>query len=195
LLLLAFAVFAQSGKEREPQPYDAQEAYEVYAAALAMDHLKGKLLIADTTVPFNECLDSRSDKPADAAIGDYKQANKTRWRLQRKFALKRNYQLISSEEVKRLQRPDPKGGLFWYFPRGVQVIHFSAVGFNADRTNAFVERDVVCGDLCGHGSPFLLQKRNGKWREYSPPWVENPDGTAQGTTITVQGMTICSWNY
>lgn len=188
LLLLAFAVSAQSGKEREPRPYDVQEAYEVYTAALAMDHLKGKLLIADTTVPFNECLDSRSDKPADAAIGDYKEANRTRWRLQRKFTLNRNYELLSNEEIERLRRPDPKDGFFWYFPRGVEIVHLSAVGFTADKTIAFVEMGVICGGLCGHGSPFLLQKRNGRWREYSPPWVENPDGT-------FQTITICSWNY
>jgi len=187
-LFFAFVAFAQSGKEREPKPYDIQEAYDVYAAALAMDDVKGKLLIADTTVPFNECLDPRSDKLADAAIDDYKETNKARWRLLPKFGLKRNYQLLSSEDIKRLQRSDPKGGFFWYFPPGVKLIHFSAVGFNADRTIAFVEMDVQCGGLCGHGSPFLLQKRKGKWGEYSPPWVENPDGT-------IQGITSCSWNY
>lgn len=187
-LSCAFAVFAQSANEPEPKPFDLQDAYDVYAAALVLDNSKGKLLIADTTVPFDQCLDSRSDKAADAAIADYKKRNNARWRLQRKFELKRDYQLLSIKEVEKLRRPDPKGGFFWYFPSGVEIVHFSAVGFNADRTIAFVEMDTMCGGLCGHGSPFLLQKRDGRWREYSPPWIENPDGTFHGTSI-------CSWNY
>jgi hypothetical protein len=187
LLFCAFAVFAQSANEPEPKPYDLQDAYDVYAAALVLDHSKGKLLIADTTSSFNQCLDSHSDKAADSAITDYKKRNNARWRLQRKFELKRDYQLLSSKEVEKLRQPDPKGGFFWYFPPGVEIIHFSAVGFNADRTIAFVEMDVVCGGVCGHGSPFLLQKRNSKWSEYSPSWDGNPD--------KFPVISTCSWNY
>ena len=188
MVFLLVRSFGQSAKETKPRPYNIQEAYEVYAAALTLDHGKGELLIADTTLPFNQCLDSRSDKLADAAINNYKDTNKVRWLLRPQLKLNRPYRLLAETEIKRLQQKDPESGFLWRFPPGVAVIHFSAVGFSADKTIAFVEMDVTCGGLCGHGAPFILQKRDGKWSEYSPPWTRNPDGT-------MRGPAFCMWNY
>jgi hypothetical protein len=201
LLFMAIAVSAQPGPESVPKPYDVQEAYEVYAAALTLDHAKGELLIGDTTLPIKNCLDPRSDKLVDAAIADYKEANESIWQLQRNFKLKSAYKLLSSSEIKDLQKPDPKG-FNWTLSHGTGIRHFSAVGFNSEKTIAFVEMDFVCGGLCGHGQPYVLQKRNGRWQEYRQDMAlhktdckENKDGTS---TCTVDGplfTTYCYWNY
>lgn len=188
LLLIAVSLSPQSAKEPVPRLYDVQEAYDVYAAVLALDHAKGDLLIGDTTVPFNRCLESRSDKLADAAIENYKKANENTWQLQRKLNLKSTYKLLSAREIEDLRKPDPQGGFNWHFRRGAGVYHFSAVGFSADETIAFVEMDFGCGGMCGHGNPYILRKKNGKWKQYDPPVVTNPDDTYNFPAS-------CSWYY
>jgi hypothetical protein len=164
----------------------------VYASALTLDHVEGdesrELIIADTTVPFDHCLESRSDKEVDAAIKDYKKANRFKWLLERKLKLGRTYKLLSIAEIEKLQIPDPQGGFFWRFPEAVTIRSLSAVGFNADKTVAVVEMDFECGGQCGHGGPFILQKQKGKWIRYSPPAVRTPDGS-----WTLPGS--CGWSY
>jgi hypothetical protein len=200
LLFMAIVVSAQPAPESAAKPYDVPEAYEVYAATLALDHAKGELLISDTTLPIANCLDPRSDKLVDAAISDYKKANESIWQLQKKFKLKSAYKLLSSKEIKELQKPDPKG-FNWTLIHGTGIRRFSAVGFNLDKTVAFVEMDVICGGLCGHGQPYVLQKRNGRWQEYHQDiqldmtdCKKGKDGTSE---CKMMGpiFTSCSWNY
>ncbi|HWF06801.1 MAG TPA: hypothetical protein VHA06_24135 [Candidatus Angelobacter sp.] len=200
LLFMAIVVSAQSAPESIPKPYDVQEAYKVYAAALALDHAKGELLIGDTTLPFKDCLDSHSDELVDAAIADYKRVNESIWQLQRIFKLKSAYKLLSPKEIKDLQKPDPIG-FNWTLTHGKGIRRFSAVGFNSDKTIAFVEADFICGGMCGHGQSYVLQKRNGRWQKYLPDiqldkadCKEDKDGAL---LCTVKGpiFTYCSWNY
>jgi len=147
------------------------------------------VLIGDTTVSFNECLDSRSDELVDAAITDYKKINQSQWRLAHHFAAKQAYKLLSPDEANALLERDKRTG-DWPLSPYNGIHRFSAVGFSADKTIAFVEMDVACGGLCGHGSPFILQKKKGRWIQYSPPATENPDGT-----ISIRGSSICGWVY
>jgi len=180
--LAVIVVFTQSAKESAPPLNNVQEAYEIYAAVLVLQHVKGDLMIGDTTVPFNLCLDSLSDLAVDSVIDDYKKANQQKWRLERKFSLQRPYQLVSEEELNRktiaAKRVLGSPGIY----------HFSAIGLDARRAIALVEMDFVCGMLCGYGHPYLLQKKNGKWGRYDPPLVKNPDGTYKFAGF-------CSWNY
>lgn len=200
--LICSLVFSSStANQGQIKPYDVPEAYAVYSAVLALEHSEGELLIADTTVPFNHCLEHRSDKAVDSVITDYKKVNRTLWRLLGNVSLGQNYKMLSVGEIHALQQPDPKKGFFWYFPEGTAVIHFSAVGFNAARTIAFVELDFQCGGLCGHGRPYVLEKREGQWQEYdeSRNWKfgklkKNKDGTFTGT-MSGPGISVCSWNY
>jgi hypothetical protein len=191
LLLIAGITFLaplEAGSKRAEKPYDVPEAYEVYSALLAQPSAKQKLLIATATVAFDDCLESQGDPSEDSAIADYKKANQTVWQLQPKFKLTRNYKLLSEEEIKALIKPDPKGGFFYSFHGDVSIIHLSAIGFNADKTTAFVEMSSVCGGLCGGGGPFTFQKINGKWRKYEPPSRQNADGT-------LSFRATCRWNY
>jgi hypothetical protein len=199
-LLFTVALSAQITKRPEPKPYADPEAYRVYAAALQLEHREGELLIAERSVPFRQCLDSRSDKVVGAVIKQYEKTNQTVWHLQDKF-LDRDYRLISEKEIAALRRPDPEGGFFWTFPNGMSITHLSAVGFNATKAVAFVAIDFQCGGVCGAGRSYILEKRANKWQEYESklaPRVikrkKNKDGTE---ILTMRGPTLssCTWNY
>ena len=191
LLLVPVLLCSQSTNLDAIKPYQDGEVYNVYSAVLEMEKTNSDPVIGDTTVSFNSCLASRSDALVDAAIEDYKKANRSRWHLGYHFETKRPYKLISKKEADELLQPDKKTGT-WDFSPSDGIHHFSAVGFSADKSIAFVEMDVVCGGLCGHGGPFILQKQKGKWVEYIPSHAhtENPDGS-----VTVSGLTICGWVY
>lgn len=188
-LLSLFSLSSQNLNKEEIKTYEDGEVYNVYSAVVAMEKTNGDLLIGDTTVPFSICLEPNSDKQANAAIEDYKKVNKTRRRLGYHFEMSRPYKLLSEKEEDDFLQPDKRTGE-WRLTPGSGIHHFSAVGFSPDKTIAFVEMDVACGGLCGHGAPFILQKQKGKWARYSPPLVENPDGT-----ITIPAGSICSWAY
>jgi len=193
-LLSLVALIPQAGSEHKPATYEVPEAYQLYSAALAAQHLQGDLLISQTTVPFSHCLDSDQGTPIQAAINSYKKLNRTTWQLQRRFLVEQQYKLVTAEEIEALKEDSAHQSFFWRFKHDARLVRFSAVGFNKNKTLAFFEMDVVCGGLCGYGQPFLLERRNGKWLPYSPPQpppVKNPDGTYRGR------MTghICMWNY
>jgi len=198
--LLALFSYAQDTTQDDVKSYEDDEAYSVYSAVLALEKPGGEVLIADTTVPFHDCAEPRSDKPVDSAIKHYKHLNQTRWQLLRKFNLEQVYRLLSAEEIKNLHQADPQGGFFWSFPEGIEIRHFSAVGFNAQKTIAFLETDVQCGGLCGHGQPYVLVKRDGKWEEYQgkEPKIKKLKKLKDGSyKVAMQhfGFSFCGWSY
>jgi hypothetical protein len=186
-LLSLFSLSSQNVNKEEIKTYEAGEVYSVYSAVVALEKTKGDLLIGDTTVPFSNCLERNSDKRANAAIEDYKKVNKPRWRLGYHFEMNRPYKLLSAKEADEFLQPDKRTGEWRLTPES-GIHHFSAVGFSVDRTIAFLEMDLACGGLCGHGRPYLLQKKNGRWTEYNPAPAKNADGTY------IFGS-FCSWNY
>ena len=186
-LLSLFSLSSQNVNKEEIKTYEDGEVYNVYSAVVALEKTKGDLLIGDITVPFSICLEPNSDKRANAAIEDYKKVNKTRWRLGHHFEMSRPYKLLSEKEADEFLQPDKRTGEWRLTPES-GIHHFSAVGFSVDRTIAFLEMDLSCGGLCGHGRPYLLQKKNGRWTEYDPVPAKNGDGTY------VFGS-FCSWNY
>lgn len=189
LLFLPLMFLGQNTNREDIKPYDDGEVYNVYSAVLGLEKSDSELLIADTTVPFSNCLDPRSDKLVDAAIDDYKRINRSRWRLGYHFEIKQPYKLLSAKEADALLQPDKRTGA-WPLSPSDGIHHFSAVGFSTDKSIVFVEMDVACGGLCGHGNPFILQKKKGKWIRYSPASIQNPDGT-----ITMPGASSCGWYY
>lgn len=53
------------------------------------------------------------------------------------------------------------------FPRATGIISFSHVGFDWTLDQAMVFTAVVCGDLCGGGTVYVLRKIHGRWRVVS----------------------------
>ena len=49
------------------------------------------------------------------------------------------------------------------FCLAIGLISFSRVGFNAKEDQALVSMDFVCGELCGAGGTYLLEKEEGVW--------------------------------
>jgi hypothetical protein len=192
---------AQNVKEPEVRPIDGSEAYEVYAAALALEHPAGELLIAETTVPFQNCLEPGPDNVVRAAIKNYRKTNQSVWHLQSTFSFGRDYRLLSAKEISDLRQPDPMGGFFWHFPDGTSITHLSAIGFDAAKTVAFVEIDSQCGGACGSGRPHVLQKRDGKWQRYEsnekPKIIKRQKDKNGGYVVAYRSMgtSYCSWSY
>jgi hypothetical protein len=181
LLLLFGLVIKASGQSNEPQIYNDSAAYEVYSAVLSLPFggnlPKSKILIIrqDTLRNFGAYIDSdpgtticlRPDdeyKPiVGPAIDEFVRMNKTKWRLQNKFDLKTPYKLVSSEAVLELIKKDGWQGFYSAYPDSGAFIDLSAVGFNTDKTIAVVSKGGWCGELCGEGGYYVMQKKLGKW--------------------------------
>lgn len=199
ILLVPLLLCSQNTKKDEIKSYEDGDAYNVYSAVLSLEKSDGPVLIGDSTVPFNDCLESRSDKLVDAAIENYKKINQGKWRLGHHFEIKQPYKLLSAKEADSLLQPDKRTG-GWPLSPSNGIHRFSAVGYSVDKTIAFVEMDIVCGGLCGHGQRYILQKRDGRWKEYSGPESKIvkrkklKDGT-YAITMKREFIGYCSWNY
>jgi hypothetical protein len=158
------------------EPYDVAEAYEVYSAIIPIISPNPEThtwLIRIDTLPMGqgslpaadheEGEQSRDQRLANAALGDYSKVNAKRWRLQRNFTLRNPYRLVTLDEIKTMFPPNSIGHFeeLW--------IELSAVGFNDDKTMAVVYMAHHCTTscCCGDGKSFLLKKRNGKWEVLS----------------------------
>ena len=108
-----------------------------------------------------------------AVLEDYKKQNQTPKLLLRSFPIEMPYKLISRTEISDLFTP-PRSledaakrwkSFYSRYPDSNGFMEFSAVGFNADKTKAFVYIAHHCGMLCGAGGYVFLEKRDGKWVE------------------------------
>ena len=75
--------------------------------------------------------------------------------------------LVGADDVHRFFPEDGMGlgwdGFYLKYPGSPGLVTFSAVGFNRDRTQAFLYAGNSCGWLCGSGGYALLEKRDGRW--------------------------------
>lgn len=58
----------------------------------------------------------------------------------------------------------PTQALFEKYPDARGVISLSKIGFNQDRTEAFVRVEFTHCGLCGRGDQVLLEKKSGVWK-------------------------------
>ena len=169
------------GQPSEPAIYNDADAYEVYSAVLSLPFNgnlpKSKILIIrqETLRNFGAYLDSEPDsticlrpdadfKPiVDPAIEDFLQRNKSKWKLQNRFDLEIPYKLVSSDQVLELIKKEGWEGFNKAYPDSGAFIDLSAVGFNADKTVAVVSKGGWCGQLCGEGGYYVMQKKTDKW--------------------------------
>lgn len=168
------------GGGQEPKPariYSVAQAYEVYSAVLPEEWTwryakSNTLLIKAETVSYQMCLapDSKSKKLLEAAIADFRQVNQSPWRLDSRFDISKQYELVAPEILSapfQLAGQDGWPQFHAEHPNSVGWIELSAVGFNEDKTIAVVYVGHHCGGLCGGGGFSVLHKVDGKWRPLS----------------------------
>jgi hypothetical protein len=186
ILTLLISIFVASqgilfGQAKELLPYEDAAAYEVYSAVLSIPQTQGPRISKnfvirqetlrnfgaywDTDPKFGICLrpDPEWEKVIGPAIADYLRVNKTKWRLQEKIKVERPFQLVSSDIILGLVKKESWEGFYKKYPDSGGFIDLSAVGFNEDKSVAVLSKGGWCGDLCGGGEYYVLQKRDGKW--------------------------------
>ena len=162
--------------------YEEPEAYLVYSAILSVPEnsnrpvpkaylIRGETLrtfgafIDNAESPGGTCLKAEpaSEQRVAPAIEDFVKANGVKHRLLPRFEIATPYRLVGSESLLSLIRQDGWTSFYNKYPGVDGFIDLSAVGFNSDKTVAVVAKGRWCGDLCGEGSYYVLEKRNGRW--------------------------------
>ena len=165
-------------QEANNELYSDPEAYAVYAAVLPKVWNWDQRM--QTLVVFlQETKRARLNSAKDLGIeGDrrfardwsdtlenYVKNNRTVKRLQRKFPIAMDYVLVPTEEVNALFHAGGWANFYHHYPRAVNYVSMSAVGFNKEKTQALVTMTYTCGSACAGGRYYFLVKRNGKWVE------------------------------
>jgi hypothetical protein len=153
--------------------YNDAEAYKVYEALLPTDwtvaHARRLLLQAQTASKLDFCLkpDPESAALPQPAFDSFVTLSNTTWLLQPSFKLSIPYEFASSEELRAFFKPGGTGweGLAKRYPDSAHsYIVLSPVAFNTDKTIAVVYMGHSCGSLCGEGTFYVLEKKDGIWK-------------------------------
>ncbi len=181
----------------EPGP----EEYQVYAALLNRFDFSGNqssLLIQETTVPLNIHEDHFhtgfskrtwkfsypmyhfEEKTSIPEIGldtlaDYSKKNIRPCLLKYRFPLEAEYFIFDPAEIGWMGKAGPE---YWRrlsrrYPGYMLYTVFSRVGFDRDKTRAFVYHSFEKGHLTGYGHFYFLRKIKGKWvvKDWSRIWM------------------------
>lgn len=171
---------------------ETEDSYAIYSMLLKEEmkdwHLKRYAIEEWTGDMRGTPGDPLCLKPADEVratyqdvFEDFLRKNRTRHRLDRRFALD-DYLLLSPKESKHV------AGLFsgpeisrWtaedhkLYHDIFAIFTLSEVGFSLDHTRALVYIGHRCGPLCGLGTYHLLVKRDGKWQadsDFKGTWCQ-----------------------
>lgn len=155
------------------EPYDVDDAYKIYSVLLPNEEsfafAKGTLVIQEETMskPLPAgCVTQEAANKFKDAIADFERVNGKQWILQPHFEIGKPYQLARQATIMQSFKVlgDWKG-FDKRYPGSGGFIVVSAVGFNSDKTQAFVYTGSNCGLSCGRWSFHLLEKVEGKWKE------------------------------
>lgn len=185
LTILLFAGFAPQEMQTpraksEPELYEDAEAYNIYAVLLPQDWTSrvakaSCLAIEQQTNRFphepsnSTCivLNEESKKDWQEVIDDYLKNNQFPRLLARKFPLEKPYELLTPAQVSAVitgkKAEDGWTALDMRCRNYGGLIELSAVGFNRAKDRAIVYMGHWCGGLCGGGTHYFLEKKNGKW--------------------------------
>jgi hypothetical protein len=178
-------VSASSQNSAPPEPYDIDEAYQIYSLLIpheeAYEFGKATAIIQEDTVthPFEpKCIEAKAADRFKEAIADYNAVQKRTWLLQRRFQIERPYELVRSDTIQESfneRGPDGWQDFKRRYPDSGGFIILSPVGFNKSKTLAVVYTGSGCGGLCGRWSFHLFEKdKTGRWK-----------GVAGATCITM----------
>lgn len=157
-LLSSPILASQEAQQEQVAPYENTDGYDVYEAILSTyaASATSPLVISADTEPSGMCLkpEGKWKQVLMPAITDYNEQNEKTYRLQPKFRIKRQYELLTKQEIYARFKHPGKGG--W--------VELSAVGFNRRRTVAVLWVSHGCPGLCGSGTFHVLHKEEGKWK-------------------------------
>ena len=173
ILCCLLVVSSQASSQTPPETYSVPEAYEIYATLLpaqwpVTEAHTSKMIIRAETASYEMCLKPEGESVAvvGPAIANFLEVNKQTWLLQRAIPMDLPYEFLFKKELEAIFADGPGGwqGFYAKYPDSGGFNEVSAVGFNADKTVAVVYVAHSCGGLCGGGSFYVLQKREGKWQ-------------------------------
>jgi hypothetical protein len=172
-LLLCSCSVGTPGPTVTPPPSIEADEYAVYADMIRLNpinyDLGSVIAVREQTVlagrEFESALEHAPSLPT-GLIDSYRSRNAETYTLGRHLDLEQEYVFVSDEEFHEIFS---SGGLqrqklVEKYPDSEAVIFFSRVGFSPKGDLAIVEMGNRCGDLCGAGGLYLLEKKEGAWQ-------------------------------
>lgn len=157
-----------------PEP---EEAYGIYSA-LYQEKSNEPLAFASYTSTDIPQLDGSCLKPQtpdEKTMAEaFEAANKQSHAWEQKFAMGQGYQLLTAREVNEAMECLEAGEKAASLPecagyKGLRHVRFlGAPGFNADHTRALVSIIRKCGQYCGAGGIFVVEKTGATWKRATP---------------------------
>jgi len=124
-------------------------------------------LYSQTLLSYNDAEAYQVEALLQPVFDSFVTLSKTIWLLQPNFKLSIPYELASGEDLQAFFKPVGTGweGLAKRYPDSAHsYIVLSPVAFNADKTIAVVNMGHSCGNLCGGGTFYVLEKKDGIWK-------------------------------
>jgi hypothetical protein len=88
---------------------------------------------------------------SEEILSDYDAKRMKPKKVEHNFNLLVEYKLVNEDELENNKKID-------------RTIRLSKVGFNSEKTQAFVYVEFICFALCGEGNQLLLEKADGVWK-------------------------------
>lgn len=101
---------------------------------------------------------------SEDAFRDYRIKNQYPSILSSKFILSVKYVFTDEFEFNKDKDAAWIASFFEKYPDARGIIQLSKIGFNKDRTEAFVFAEFICSPLCSGGNNILLEKNSGVWK-------------------------------
>src|ERR1700723_1077216 len=155
-----------------PAPADAYEVYsDLYQAPMQEPLAFAEDSAIDIPQVNGSCL--RPKAPQEREMTDaFVAANQKVHRWQQKFSIAQGYRLLPARELAQAQpclAIHARGGAPCEDYKQLRYAGLLAFpGFNHGHTRALVSVIKSCGDFCGSGGIFAVEKTNGTWQRSAP---------------------------
>jgi hypothetical protein len=164
------------------------EEYDVYSSLLkpfAEKNFKKVYLVREETsvgISLSESVDTKMSfikehfpKIEPVILDSFRQKNQQRYKLEDKFSKNTNTRILTDAEAGEIFS-DPKLGwdkFYLKYPESNGIFDFSRVGFNLNKTQAFLCIGRLAGPRAGRGDYLLLSKERGVWmvKQSSMSWI------------------------
>jgi len=151
------------------------EAYEIYSALYQQPQGEPLAFAEDsqTDIPQvdGSCLKPSTPEEQEMTAA-FAAANQQSHRLEKKFTIPVEYQLLSDAEARKAQSciADRKRNSVDCVPyqKLVHVRFLGAPGFDHSHSRALVSVEKMCGGDCGSGGVFEVEKSDSTWRRTEP---------------------------